>query len=549
MTSLNKNSSINEVRSLLKQYLITYISNYFKFNGIYLPKYFREDVEKELEGILDDFLKLSAYQKLKTKFDLLTLGELDLKDILGLDKAINLIQKSLELTFELISTLEPVDIILDLVKSKSKFLIMIEFCFQGFIINSLRKRFMFIDKLRQDKKLIVFDKVISKISENYDYYRTYDPYRSKFKTFLHKDLILIGIKVLREENLMNNILLLSSDSYQQFIDKHGICLTSPEKKIQWQTKVFFSGSELSDWLGNELEENSLRNFGKHIWPYIKNAETYSDNLVYIDETFKSTEKNLAYSEHESQVLPVSAKKNFLEKLNKIEKDPNLRLTLKIILGLDINYLNNEAHLIFDKSLSLSLVKKLHKLLLMYGIEMSKDFFNEIYFLLKEESSSFVNISANSIQRRVYRNFRKIQKYYNSYEFEDIVLSVAKTIDKSLFGQPPLFLKIIDAKDLELLHDKEFLRRLRVIDLSNCLLGEIPEEIFEIKTLEEIDLSNNMIERIPKKLKALENLKIINFMDQFSTRGFSTSSSGTFGRLSSNDLDWLRINLQNCEIFI
>ncbi len=533
------------VINILKSHLTKYIYTHFENNEVSLPEDLHTKLEKKLSEILHFYVRPTLYQKIIANFDLLTLREVNLEKILGLDNSIKIIRRSLEVTFEIISTEEPTEVILNFLKSRNKFFILIEFSFKNYIERSIKKRFPFLKSIPQEKKEIIFSKVFDIVLNNYDYYKNYNPNKSRFKTFLYKDIIFAAIKVFREENFNYYQIVLNKDSYLEYIQQYDITLKNTEI-AEWQTKTFSSRSELSDWMENEIDNNSLMKFGKYIWQYVKNIEHYTNIIDYIDVD-NVTPVNSEFWENESNFITVENKKTFLMRLKDVEKDPIPRLILKIVLGLDINYLSNEVHLVFKNSIDLALVKKLHKLLKTYGIEVKTNFYNEIYFLLKKKSSNFLDVVPGSIQRRVNRNFKKIQKIYSSNELNDIIMSITKSIDKNLFEHPPIFLKLINMEDIRLLFDKEVSSSLRIVDLSNNFIEEVPKEIFEIKTLQEIDLSNNMLERIPKGFAALENLRVINLKDQFISKNLSHHSPHSLIQIPSDDINWIKSKLPNCKI--
>jgi hypothetical protein len=190
------------------------------------------------------------------------------------------------------------------------------------------KKYRLITNLNEAKQDLIFIKIENEIISKYEYYRNYNSQNAKFSTYLYKDILYTTIKILREENLKKEYYSLSKTLYLQKISKKEINPSLAAILLE-NDNIFQSKKEIEKWIN---QKHFTVDEKEEIIKLIKRKELYTDRfLSYEDQENYIKKEECDFSLHDSKI--------FLDDLNKIEKKPIFRLVLKIMLNININYLN------------------------------------------------------------------------------------------------------------------------------------------------------------------------------------------------------------------
>ncbi len=540
------NSVLKKTIKVLKEHLVKYLKNHYNSYGISLSDEIILQLDPYLDSIIQDQIKHSFLKKLMANIDNFSLGKINLQSILGLDNTLNIIRKVRETSYQFISHNEPKELLMSFTDDKNKFMVLINFCFGNFILNILNRKFRFYEKLNEENRIIIYDKIVSKIIDNYKYYQNYNSTKAKIKTYLYTDIILCSISTFREEKMEFRYLELTRKSFESFVESYGIECSMLSCNLIPETNIFFSKDEVIVWLRNIIDEKSFDNYKDKIFSYTKNKEGYKYMTESLNKKLDSKAMLRYSNEIDVEYISQNSRKNFLKNLLTIESNPIYRFVLKTYLGININYLNNEIDVIFENSVNLSLIKEIHNLILLAGLENKNKFYEQVFIFLKNNLDTNKNVKQSSIQRRINKDLKKIKKYYKIDLFSDLLLWFTKNLDENLFDKPPIFLKIEEPRFLDLFYSNKFISNLKIIDLSNNKFSELPKEIFLVKDLIEIDLSKNKFEKFPKNIIKLKNLKTINFKDQvYGKKVIRSKKVANFD--NGINMDYFYEQLKDCRI--
>ena len=170
---------------------------------------------------------------------------------------------------------------------------------------------------------------------------------------------------------------------------------------------------------------------------------------------------------------------------------------------------------------------------LFAIPITFIYLADVFIILKIFSSYDYNVIYKTHQYNIYNIIKEYSSYINNssnvYNILNSKLTLINTysnIEKfdlnNIFKNVTEFIKhpddIIDYyENLKIQHyhiisfptnlfKAPQLQKLSYINISSCYLTEIPEDIFNIKTLEYLDLSINNFKYIPKTINKLINLK-------------------------------------------
>ena len=242
----------NMTNSIIKKHFIKYLTNYFNELGIRLPEKILIKVETSVANKINNFLDKQLTKEIKNNFDYITLGKIDLKKVIGLDAALQLIKETLEYTYNLIVVQEPEDTLRDFLKSQTNFIILIELCFRNYIENSILKKFTFLKEFEAEKKELIIDRIIDLILANYNYYKCFDPNKASFKTFLYKDIIFSSISIFRKENLNYFYYKINDDFFKKFISYDKPNINYKNRIDIYNREYFYSKEEAINWIQNVI---------------------------------------------------------------------------------------------------------------------------------------------------------------------------------------------------------------------------------------------------------------------------------------------------------
>lgn len=528
-------------------YLIKHISAFFNSIGVVLDNEFKAELEKGLKEIAKEYCKVTSHQLLKIKFDFLTIRAIDLSKLLGIEKASELSDKSLEFCFNMIAEKEPPDIIYALLKNERNFYILINCCFKNYLKKITLFRYNFIGKLSEDRQELIHEKILSKITGKYEHFEKFDTNKAKFKTFLYRALEFATFSTFREEGFENNFYLITKEQFIEFASENNLSCCLPNDFTFDNYKGFASRKEVYEWLEGILQGNNFREVKNEIWNYTKLKVDYRDPFKEADYSGKGR-----LSETPSEELVTSSEKSrFLNTLKKIERDAFYRLILKVKLGININYLNEELSIaIGHNNIKLELIDAINNILVKTSKLKNEEFFSNIYRILLPYSDKIAQTNSDSIQQRVYRNYNKIRNIYKSEDFTRVLKIFREKIDLSAFECPPSFLMISDEKELEILNNNWAIQKLKVVSLKNNQLNYIPSVLLNLENLEELDLSQNLFTNISEEIKKLVHLAKIDFRNQYKRvyqKNGKISIEHVLYDFSSLEKNKMRALLPNCSI--
>ena len=244
----------------------------------------------------------------------------------------------------------------------------------------------------------------------------------------------------------------------------------------------------------------------------------------------------AFNQDKFDIILVNECRKFLLTLNKVEKDPVFRLVLKMILNLNINYLNYEIMESFCGAINLNFLGSIDALNTELWLENKTEFYNNIYFFFKKYSDKADNIKPASIQQRIYRSFEKIRKLYKQGELKNILDWFGKNFDINLLKRNPVFLSLRMNKNEMFRIKPEYIREVKVIDLMNNNLSVLPQFIIQADSMEELNLGNNNFCEIPKELYSLQKLRLVILDKQRNT-------------IDKSSVNKFRSEVPNCNLIL
>ena len=276
------------------------------------------------------------------------------------------------------------------------------------------------------------------------------------------------------------------------------------KTFAFENEILFkSKKELMHWLDHESFSSEDK---QKIVKTIKRKELFVEKFTRYENQISNTEEGISILKHDTRI--------FLHFLDKIEDDPAFRLVLKIILNLNINYLNCEISQIENISVSLNFIEMLKNLYKNPWSSHKGNFFVAVHKFLGLYSSRIKNIKHLSIQQRIFRDFKKIKKMYTEDDLCTLLPAIKDNFHMDLLDIQPLFLSTYSTEYYELISETESFRKLKAADLSNNQLESFPSSLKNAFELGYVDLSNNRFSEIPEELFSLANPKVIIMSNQY-----------------------------------
>ena len=465
-----------------------------------------------LWSIATTYSRVSKPESLRLRYDMLTIRAIDIQNLLGFTNAVNISKQALEYCFGLIAKYEPEEIISNLLKTEKNFYVLINCCFENYIEKIIRSKYKLLGVLSSERQDLLLEKIKSQILNDYKHFLNYDRSLSQFKTYLYRNISFSTYGVLREEGLTFNYFGLSVRDFQKFISAHSGDVINPLRLSLQEDVYFHTRSEVISWFQSIIKKEKFEDVKNTIWEFVQRKTGFQ---IPYDRDPESIEDY--QSEALVQEMPILRDEihKFIRVFKRIEKRSIYRLVLKLQMGLDLNYINDELPEIIGKEeINLNLLNEVHSLIEAVQNEKKGQKLRSIIEFFSKYSEEINKAAFPSIQQRIHRSTNKLSKIFDEEELLKILRHLHEDFDFSLFEYPPTYVYVKSLKFSNLLDSIFTQSNLRVISINNYGLNHLPPEIENLKELKEFDLRFNYLNRLPVELENLTKLKILDLRNQF-----------------------------------
>ena len=397
----------------LSSYFCNYILDIFTKQSITITEDLKDLLKNDVNKLIRRNISFSYTKYIKYNYDKISLNAFDINYFLGYEKTSKIVKRSLNILYNIISNNGPYETLESFLKTNSNFRILIQCCFKNHIENYISGKFDFLSSVGHEKKEILIEKIIDNVTNNYSYYKKFDPSISKFKTFLNNDIFYKSISIFREENLFKKYYVFSDE----YLNKLEISTTHNQR--------FYNKKQLVSYLNNNLVKS---------YDTIKRKEYYTNNFTNLEDSLATNLHSKEIFVHEFDDV-ISTCKNYIKIIENFEKSILYRFIYKLYTGTHINYLGVEIHLIFGAKLTPVLVQQLIKIQNYIFTNSKSLFFKSIKSFLIDNTDLNIDVDYKSIQQRTYRLLKKISELYKKNELNEIISTFYNGLQIDLIDKP------------------------------------------------------------------------------------------------------------------